>query len=129
MSDDPTLKAEAFRMLAGGASGREVAEHFGVPLREAADWAAEAREAQARSAAAQQAAILRTSSGLREALFDELDALRAGRSDPRRAAAVAGLAKQIVESVKLEIVFAEHSRRAAAGEPIALAAPLRLGGG
>lgn len=71
--------------------------------------------------------INRTSSGLRDALFDEWDNLRSGKSNPKQAMAVAHLAKQIVNSVKIEIDFAAHVRSAKDGEASALTAPLRLG--
>ena len=71
--------------------------------------------------------ISRTSAGLREALFREWDDLREGRSTPGRAQAVANLAKQIVNSVKIEIDFAMHVRSGKDTENIALTAPLQLG--
>ena len=49
--------------------------------------------------------IQRTSSGLREALFDELDALRAGTSDPTKVAAVANIARQIINSVRIDLDY------------------------
>ncbi len=51
----------------------------------------------------------RTSAGLRAVLFDELDDLRAGRSDPKKALAVAALAKTIVDSVRMELDFIKHT--------------------
>lgn len=45
----------------------------------------------------------RTSAGLRDALFDELDSLRSNQSDPKRAMAVAKLAQQIVNTVDIEL--------------------------
>lgn len=45
----------------------------------------------------------RTSAGLCDALFDEFDLLRNGASDAKRAAAVAKLATQIINTKKLEI--------------------------
>lgn len=53
--------------------------------------------------------VERSSSGLRNALFDELDAIRNGSSTPSRAKAVATLAAQIVDVVKLEIEVAKHA--------------------
>ncbi len=72
-------------------------------------------------------AIVRTSSGLRDALFDEWDRLRTGNSNPKQAMAVAHLAKQIVNSVKIEIEFAAHVRGAQDGEAVAMTTPLALG--
>lgn len=47
--------------------------------------------------------VTRTSVGLRDAIFDELDAIRNGTSNPTRANAVAKLAGSIVETVRMEI--------------------------
>lgn len=47
--------------------------------------------------------VTRTSRGLRDALFDELEALRNGSSNPTQANAVAKLAGSVVETVKMEI--------------------------
>lgn len=54
------------------------------------------------------APIARTSSGLRDALFDEMDALRNGQSNPNRAIAVAKIACQVINSVKMEIEYQKH---------------------
>jgi hypothetical protein len=72
--------------------------------------------------------IVRTSSGLREALFSEWDALNDGRSNPKMAMAKAHIAKQVINSVKIEIEFASHVRSAKEGEMSALTAPIALGG-
>jgi hypothetical protein len=45
----------------------------------------------------------RTMGGLREVLFDEIDALRNGTIEPARAYATAKLAQQIITSVALEL--------------------------
>tara|TARA_R110000868_G_scaffold75116_9_gene216906 strand:+ start:147 stop:380 length:234 start_codon:yes stop_codon:yes gene_type:complete len=47
--------------------------------------------------------VVRTSSGLRHALFDELDALRAGSSTPHKANATANIASGIIDLVRAEI--------------------------
>jgi len=47
--------------------------------------------------------VCRTSAGLREALFDELDALRRGESNPTRTNAVAKISASVVETVRMEI--------------------------
>lgn len=52
-----------------------------------------------------EAATVRTSLGLRDALFDELDALRDGTSNPQKSQATAKLAVQIINSVKMEIDY------------------------
>ena len=64
----------------------------------------------------------RTSSGLREALFGELDAIRSGEGSPQRASAAAKLAREIINSVKMEVDFYKWSPDG--GEP--LVRPLAL---
>ena len=49
------------------------------------------------------APVIRTSAGLRDAIFDELDAIRMGKSNPTRSNAVAKLASSIVETVRMEM--------------------------
>ena len=51
--------------------------------------------------------IVRTSEGLRNALFDEMDNLRNGETDTKRASMVAKLANTIVSVAKVEM---EHHR-------------------
>ena len=64
----------------------------------------------------------RTSSGLCEALFEEFDLLRNGQSDPHRAAAVAKLAVQIINTKKLEIEAAQFHKAGLRFIPLALSA-------
>lgn len=47
----------------------------------------------------------RTTSGLRDALFDEIDQLRSGDGDPTKSLAVAKLAQQIIGTAKVELDF------------------------
>jgi hypothetical protein len=47
----------------------------------------------------------RTSRGLRDMLFDELDELRTGDGNPQKALAVASVAKQIVSTVRVEMEY------------------------
>ena len=56
------------------------------------------------------ASVQRTSAGLRDAIFDELDAIRNGTSNPTRANAVAKLASGIVETVRMEVEVQRHLR-------------------
>lgn len=77
--------------------------------------------------------ISRTSAGLRDAIFDEIDAIRNGASNPTRANAVAKLATGIVETVRMEIEVQRHLRNTPTNGPTAVAidkglgAPLALG--
>lgn len=47
--------------------------------------------------------IKRTTQGLREVLFDQLDGLVTGKVTPQQAKAVSGLASQVVSVTKLEM--------------------------
>lgn len=75
--------------------------------------------------------ILRTSAGLRDAIFDEIDAIRDGSSNPTRANAVAKLAAGVVETVRMEIEVQRHLRSHKPGdaaiETNSLGTPLSLG--
>ena len=73
--------------------------------------------------------IARTSAGLRDALFDELDGLRAGRTNAAKANATSKLADQIVNTVRMEMDVEKHIghmgdrpqvRRTILNEPLAL---------
>lgn len=57
--------------------------------------------------------IVRTSAGLRDAIFDEIDSIRAGTSNPTRANAVAKLAMGVVETVRMELEVHRHLRNTA----------------
>ena len=50
--------------------------------------------------------ITRTSSGLASAMFDELDALRSGKSTPQQARAKASIANSIIAVSSLEMDYA-----------------------
>lgn len=69
----------------------------------------------------------RTTQGLRDILFDEIDELRSGNGDAAKSMAVANLAKQIINTAKVEIDFVRAIQATeAAGNPMALGA-LQLG--
>ncbi|MDE2104144.1 MAG: hypothetical protein KGL39_43305 [Patescibacteria group bacterium] len=63
------------------------------------------------------APVVRTSAGLRNALFDELDSIRNGTSNTARANAVAKLAGQLVETVRMELEVHKHMTKLPAKEP------------
>jgi hypothetical protein len=70
----------------------------------------------------------RTSTGLRNAIFDEMDAIRSGQSNATRANAVAKLASGIVETVRLEIEVQKHLEKVdTTSIKGTLGAPLSLG--
>jgi len=71
--------------------------------------------------------VERTAAGLRDAMFDELDKLRVGESNPQMAQAVSKLACQIINSVKAEIEFNSHVRSLKPGEDQPLSGTLVLG--
>ena len=54
------------------------------------------------------AKIDRTSGGLRNCLFDEIDALRDGTSNPQRARAVSSLANTALKSVMVEVEYHKY---------------------
>lgn len=54
--------------------------------------------------------IERTTDGLRNALFEELDNLRAGKTTAQRASAVARLAAGIVSSTKLDLDYQRFAK-------------------
>lgn len=63
----------------------------------------------------------RTSQGLRDVLFDEIEELRSGDGDPTKSMAVANLAKQIINIAKVEIEFHRQIVAAAeSGHPLTL---------
>lgn len=55
--------------------------------------------------------VERTSAGLRDAIFDEIDAIRDGTSNPTRANSVAKLAAGVVDTVRMEMEFQRHLRQ------------------
>jgi hypothetical protein len=74
--------------------------------------------------------VVRNSAGLRDVIFDEIDAIRSGKSNPTRANAVAKLASTVVETVRMEIEVQRHLRNSPpVGEEagIAVGAPIALG--
>jgi hypothetical protein len=63
----------------------------------------------------------RTSQGLRDVLFDEIDELRGPNADPSKSLAVASVAKQIINTAKAELEFHRvMAERAEAGNPVEL---------
>lgn len=85
--------------------------------------------------------IQRTSVGLREAIFEEIDNIRKGVSNPSRANAMSKLVMSVVETVRMEIEVqrfinqggpsATQAAQAVEGEtpprPTLLSGPLPLG--
>ena len=63
----------------------------------------------------------RTTQGLRDALFDELDELRSDAANPEKSLAVANVAKQIINTAKVELDFHKFmSDQDSAGTPVKL---------
>jgi len=52
--------------------------------------------------------VIRTSEGLRNILFDEIDGIRNGTSDVKQANAISKIAKTIVEATKLEMEYSRY---------------------
>lgn len=73
--------------------------------------------------------VSRSSQGLRDILFDEIEELRTGSGDPQKSMAVANLAKQIVNTAKIELDFhRQMAQHAAEGTPVKMGS-LQLGSG
>lgn len=72
--------------------------------------------------------IQRHTWGLRDALFQEWDALRTGKISVGQARASAALASAILNSVEVEMRVVQHMNRAKPGEAQAIAREIRLGG-
>jgi hypothetical protein len=72
--------------------------------------------------------IQRHTWGLRDALFQEWDALRAGKISVGQARASAALAACILKSVEVELQVVQHMNRAKPGELQAISREIRLGG-
>lgn len=69
----------------------------------------------------------RTTQGLRDILFDEIDELRTGAGDPTKSLAVANLAKQIINTAKVELDFHRVIQMAESeGKPVTMGS-LQLG--
>jgi hypothetical protein len=71
--------------------------------------------------------IQRTSAGLRDALFDAMESLRDGDMDFNDARALASLAREICNSVQLEIEVAKLRTQYPADTKLIVPAPLPLG--
>ncbi len=70
--------------------------------------------------------IQRTTGGLRDALFDEIDALRSGDSNAARARSVAMLANSVLQSVSAEIEYHKYVSDATKSSSIAKLGILEL---
>ena len=73
------------------------------------------------------AKIQRHTWGLRDALFQEWDALRSGKITHQHARASASLAAVILKSVEIELHIVRHMNTAKDGEHQAIAREIRLG--
>jgi chorismate synthase len=72
--------------------------------------------------------VRRTSAGLRDAIFDEIDAIRAGESSSARANAISKLASGIVKTVLMELEVQKHAHTVGAPASITpLGETLKLG--
>lgn len=76
----------------------------------------------------QETKMSRTSVGLRDALFDEIDSLREGSSNPARARSLAMLANTALKSVEVEIEFHKYVSDVSKNNGSAKIGYLQLGG-
>lgn len=72
--------------------------------------------------------VERTSEGLRNMLFDEIDRLRSGKGTVGEARAIAALASQVVNTVHMEIAVAQLRRDYPADMKLVIPPPLKLNG-
>ena len=72
--------------------------------------------------------VERSSSGLRDLLFDTIDRLRTGKATVGEARAIAALAGQVVNTVHMEIAIANLRRDYPADTKLLVPAPLVLNG-
>lgn len=86
-------------MISSKGSALQTAEYKAARERREIDLAREKEVARSTTA------TTRTSVGLRNALFDEIDALRRGDGNAERAVAVSKLAATIIDTVRVEIQF------------------------
>lgn len=71
--------------------------------------------------------IQRHTWGLREALFEEWEALRRGDIPPSRALASAKVASVILQSVEVEMAYTKQINNAREGDALPIAREIRLG--
>lgn len=71
--------------------------------------------------------VERTSQGLRDILFEEIDQLRGENGDPQRATAVVNLAKQIMNTARVEMDFVRTTQMIEQGGGNVMLGSLRLG--
>jgi hypothetical protein len=71
--------------------------------------------------------IQRHTWGLRDALIDEMDALRMDKITPERARAMASLGAVVLKSVEVELQVVNHWNRAKEGDTQAISREIRLG--
>lgn len=57
------------------------------------------------------APVPRTAEGLRDALFDEINLLRAGKGNLARARALSQLARQVIDSLRVQVQFQRELKR------------------
>lgn len=62
----------------------------------------------------------RTTQGLRDVLFDEIDELRSGQGDAAKSMAIANLAKQIINTAQVELNFMRVLKTHQTGQPATL---------
>jgi hypothetical protein len=71
--------------------------------------------------------IQRHTWGLREALFEEWEALRRGDIPPSRALASSKVAAVILQSVEVEMAYTKQVNNAKSGDVLPIAREIRLG--
>lgn len=64
-----------------------------------------------------------TVEGLRDALFDEINLLRAGKTTPQKARAISHLAAQVVQSLQVQIQYQKLMAQMGSNKPIQIGSP------
>lgn len=66
--------------------------------------------------------VIKSTEGLRDALFDEINMIRAGTGNEKRARAIALMASRIIDSIRVQIQYGKllHDQQKAESEELLL---------
>lgn len=67
--------------------------------------------------------VPKTIEGLRDALFDEINLLRAGKTTPQKARVISHLAAQVVQSLQVQIQYQKLVQNNSSIKPIMIGTP------
>ena len=68
------------------------------------------------------APVIKSTEGLRDALFDEINLIRAGQGNEKRARAIALMAARVIDSIRVQIQYGKllHDQQKQNGEELLL---------